>query len=245
MIWTGQYAAASGVTGVNILAAEYDGGGAFSRRPFPACWNETDGDVGSKTTWSRDMLISGLMPYAWYTGHRDILERHAQYGHDHNWVMGSPLADGRVVYTPALIGLLYKAIEALGGEHNINAAWPDIYPAGLTDFEAHLQAMSILLHGEIADVMELEQAAPGLSLDISSTMFERLVEHAGNEPNEPLYAFLLAKYDGKMTHTLDLLLDPAMPMGDFVRCAEANQCRLAHWIFVASLTINWLEAHGG
>lgn len=186
------------------------------------------------------MFLGGLLPYAWYNGNRDVLERHAAYGRDHNWQMGEPLADGRVLYTPSLIGVLYKAIEALGGEHNVNSAWPTVYPSGLVDYEAHLQAMAILLHGEI----DVKLNGASLTLDISNQMFDRIVEHAANEPGEPLYAFLLAKYDGKMTHVLDLLLDPAMPMAGFVRCADPEQCRLAHWLFVASLTLRWVADHG-
>lgn len=238
MIWTGQYAA-TGAAGVNILAAEYDGSGRFSRRPFPACWDETNGDQGSKTTWSRDMFLGGLLPYAYYRGDREALERHAAYGRGHNWQMGEPLADGRVVYTPSLIGILYKAIEAMGGEPNVNSAWPTVYPSGLVDYEAHLQAMAILLHGEI------DAVGASLTLDISNQMFERIMEHAAREPDEPLYAFLAMKYDGKLTHVLDLLLDPAMPMGGFVRCSDPPQCRLAHWLFVADLTLSWIEAHNG
>lgn len=241
MIWAGQYAAATSVVGVDIGAAEYpERSGRFSRRPFPSCWTPEGGDQGSKTTWSRDMFVGGLLPYAWYNGNRDVLERHAAYGREHNWQMGEPLADGRAVYTPALIGLLYKSIEALGGDYNVNSAWPDVYPSGLTDYEAHLQAMSILLHGEVA--AKLTDAA--LALDISNTMFERIVGHAEREPSEPLFAYILAKYDGKATHVLDLLLDPAMPMAGFVRCEVEAECKLAHWLFVASRTIEWMDAHG-
>ena len=239
MIWSGQYASATGVSGVDILAAEFDGSGRFSRRPMPPCWDGSD--QGSKTTWSRDMYLAGLLPWAWYTSQREVLERHARYGKENNWIMGEPLDDGRVVYTPSLIGITFKAIEALGGEHDVNSIWPDVYPSGLVDYEAHLQAMSILLHGEIAAKMD----GSALTLDISNTMFERIIEHANNVPEEPLYAFLAAKYDGKMTHVLDLLLDPSMPMGGFVRCSEPSQCRLAHWLFVASLTIRWMEAERG
>ena len=43
-----------------------------------------------------------------------------------------------------------------------------------------------------------------------------------------------------MTHTVDLLLDPELPTGTYVRCNETEQCKLANWLFVASLTIKSL-----
>lgn len=186
------------------------------------------------------MGVAGLFPYAYLSGRRDILERHGAYGKAHQWTMGEPLADGRTVYTPGLIGMIYKTIFAMGGPADPNALWPDVYPAGLTDYEAHLQVMTIWLQGEVATKLHDLDAVPrrgaGL-LDVTGTMYQRLEEHAAAEPSNPLYSYVLGKYTGDQNHTLDLLLDPAMPLGSYVRCADLEQCRLAEWLFTASLLL--------
>jgi len=152
-IWDGEYAASPKVRGVDMEAAEFkDQPGRFGRRPPPNCWTP-DGANGSKTTWSRDMFVGGLVPWAWLTKDLEALERHAEYGKDNNWKMGEPLDDGRTVYTPAMIGLLYKAIQGLGGEKSSNAVWGNIYPKGLEDYQAHLQVKYIWARGEISHTL--------------------------------------------------------------------------------------------
>lgn len=236
MIWAGKYAASQGVTGVNILAAEYPGQpGKFGRRPAPWCWTPEDGDQGSKTEWSRDMAVAGLLPYAWSTGQRDILERHAAYGKKNSWQMGEPLEDGRVVYTPALVGSLYKAIYAMGGELDANAIWPNIYPEGLVDYQAHLQVMSIWLQGEVAAVLgDKEKPEKGASLNVSDTMYQRLSEHAARQPSCALYQVVYGLYSGDMTLAFDDLLGDSQC--DYIRCDD-GQCREADWLFSASLLL--------
>jgi hypothetical protein len=186
MIWAGKYASIPEVTGVNIEAAEYPGvPGKFGRRPPPWCWTPEEGDVGSKTEWSRDMFIAGLLPYAWRTGKRDILERHLAYGAANNWILGSPFDDGRVVYSPNLIGLAYSAVYALKGELSPHAFWPSYFDSGLTDFQAHLQVMSIWMQGEVAERLGDGDAMPqnpdgvdkksaSLTTSIAVSMYERL-----------------------------------------------------------------------
>lgn len=248
MIWNGEYASAKGVEGVKMETAEYPASpGRFARRPLPPdCWSTEYGDQGAQTTWSRDMGIGGLLPYAWGTSNSSLLLRHISYGSANSWQMGEPLADGRVIYTPAIIGLLYKMRHALAGETSAQENWPSVYPSGLTDYEAHLQVKTIWLQGRIANALHDASAVPhpggnGL-LDISDSMYQRLVEHAQDTPPDAFFSFALAEYDGNFTRTLDLLLDPAMPRGSFVRCDQLEQCTLAHWIFVASLTIDALKS---
>ncbi len=243
MIWAGKYAASRGVTGVNILAAEYpDSPGKFGRRPPPWCWDGKDN--GSKTEWSRDMAVGGLLPYAFLTGRIEVLERHAAYGRAHHWLMGEPLLDGRAVYTPSLKGLLYKTIDALGGTPDVEAFWPDSWPSGLTDYEAHLQVMSIWLHGETArrlgdsDQIPQRIAEKTTALQISETMFDRLQEHVDREPMNPLYRAVYGLYDGDMGAAADVLLDPSMPLGSYVRCNDLRQCRVAEWLFAASIVLD-------
>lgn len=236
MIWSAKYA--STVTDVSIEAAEYpDAPGRFNRHPPP--W------AGDATTWSRDMAVAGLFPWAWLTAHRDVLERQVAYGKAHNWFMGTPLADGRTYYTPSMRGLLAKEIGGLGGDLSGDASWPSVWPAGLVDYEAHLQVMAIWLQGEVAKALADPSGAPqpvktaqtDLTLDISNNMFLRLQEHASGEPKSALYAYVLGKYTGDQNAALTLLLDPAMPTAGYVRCNEIEQCQLAEWLFVAHLLL--------
>lgn len=247
MIWTGRYATARGVANVNILAAEYPDAGKFGRRPEPWCWNKTDGNVGSETEWSRDMGVAGLFVYAWLSADIHTLQRHAAYGLAHNWQMADPVGDGRTVYSPQMVGLLYKAIHGLGGANDPLALWPTVWTTGLKDYEAHLQESSIFLQGRIALALREPDQVPqkpvqGLTLDISNTMYQRLEEHAAEEPGDPFYAFVLGEYTGSQEKTVTLLLDPAMPHGNYVRCGATRKCELGQWLFVATLAIKALEA---
>lgn len=265
MIWAGKYASTLDPAEVNIESAEYpDKSGKFGRRPPPWCWTLEGGDQGSKTEWSRDMAIAGLMPWAWLTGRRDVLERHAAYGRARGWFMGEPVADGRAYYTPAMRGVLYKTIMAMGGTADVDALWPSLWPAGLVDFEAHLQVMSIWLQGETSKSLNDLDAVPRRPegvvmlmddgewkankdgdislLDISETMYQRLQEHATREPRNPLYAYVFGQYTGDQSPTITLLLDETMPVGEYVRCTHFEQCQLAEWLFVTSLLLRDLAA---
>ncbi len=243
MIWAGKYASTMKDASVNIESAEYpEAPGKFSRRPFPACWTPEGGDQGSATTWSRDMAVAGLLPFAFLRHHLGTLERHGAYAKAHNWQLGEPLDEGQTVYSPALIGLLFKTIYALGGDLDSNALWPDYYPAGLDDYQAHLLVMSIWLQGEVATRINEMDAAPrkpsgAVHKDISETMYARLAEQTEKDPNNPLYAYVYGKYNGDQAHTMDLLLNPAMPLGVYVRCDKLRACQLAEWLFTANLLL--------
>ncbi len=242
-LWNSKYASA--VEDVDMLLAEYtDSPGKFGRRPPPWCWTPDGGDQGSATTWSRDMAAAGLLPWAWLKGKLAVLERHAAYGASHSWQMGEPSSDLAVYYTPQIRGLLAKEIIGLGGAASAEALWPSVWPAGLADYEAHLQVMNIWLQGAIAAKLQDADAIPRRDdgavelTDISDSMYRRLEEHATREPQNPLYQYVLAKYrDGNQAQTLELLLDPAMPLGSYVRCADLEHCRLAEWLFVAHLLL--------
>ncbi len=242
MIWAGK-ASAAGLEGVNIEAAQYPAVGKFGRRPEPWCWTPEGGDQGSQSEWSRDMAIAGLFPWALLTGRRDVLEHHAVYGRANRWFLGGPVSDGRTYYTPQMRGILFRLIESMGGKQDLEAIWPSIWPAGLHDYEGHLQVMQIWLQGEAAkrtgDTASMPQkpAEGQLVLDISGTMYQRLEEHAADEPQNPLYAYVLGRYTGDQSSTLNLLMDPAMPLGSYVRCTDLEQCQLAEWLFAASLLL--------
>lgn len=154
MLWSALEAARPcGETQANILAAEHPADpGRFCRHPGPGCF-ETEGT--DRTTWSRDMG-KGFQVWAWRTKNLGAVERHAAYGRAHQltrfpptWQMGTPIGDGRVVYTPAMIGTHYEIQRALGGDDHTDRRWPNVYPTGLDDYQAHLQVLEILLRGEI------------------------------------------------------------------------------------------------
>lgn len=239
MIWAGK--AAVVLDDVDIQAAEYpDHPGKYGRRP-PIddnwCWMPDEGDLGSKTEWSRDMGIAGLFPWIWKRNKLKIAEDHAEYGFDHFWKMGEPIDNGRVLYTPGMFGLLYQMIYALGGDNNVLRHTPDVYRGGQEDYHGHLQVMKIWLRGEVEAVLDENK----LALGISGTMLKRLEEHAEREPRNPLYAFVLGIYTGEFQTAIDLLLDPEKPVGPYVRCkSDPDACVLAERVFVMYLLLEKL-----
>jgi hypothetical protein len=233
MIWTGKYAAV-GDQAIDITAAEYpDTPGKFGRRPPNPNWCWEDGaDHGSKTTWSRDMAKAGLFVYGWLKKDLNLMARHADYVKENNWQAGEgdPSAIDRTIYTPALVGLMYQIIYALGGENSANKYWPDVYPSGLSDYQLHLQMVGIWFRGEIDKELKL--------LDIKGNMYNRVVEAVEKEPNCPFYNYLDSRYtDGDYTKPIGLLLDDNRPDCSYIRCSDDNKCFLAEWIWAANLII--------
>lgn len=226
-LWTGKLGTAHGIE-INFRAAEYPGEpGRFNRRPPPFC----EEGAGSASSWSRDMGM-GLLAYAWRKGDLALVQDHAAHGKLKNWKMGEPLADGRVLYTPAMIGHLYQVIWALGGEDNLARTWPSLYQSGLDDFQAHLQAMDIWLRGEIAAKMRLSL------IDVTDTMQLRIDEHAAREPLCPFYQYLAGVYSGNLQPAIDILLSPDYAC-EYFRDNEP-QAKLGEWLFAASLTLERL-----
>jgi len=224
VLWAGKYACGGG--NPVITAAEYpDAPGKFNRRPAPYCNAETG---NSKTTWSRDMGM-GLISYAWCKKDKAVLERHADYGTKKNWMMGEPLADGRTVYTPSIIGMLYQTIYKLGGKDSQGRVWPSVYSGGLDDYEAHLQMVDIWLRGE------MDGKQTDLNLDISQTMYERVKEHSDREPTCPFYQYMRGIYDGSLESTTDLLIGSDSPGCQYVRGGPGAVT--AEWLFVSRLTL--------
>lgn len=246
--WEGRRRA--GETGESdaLLLAEYpDEPGRFARRPVSQpCWTPEAGDVGSASTWSRDMGIAGLLPWAWLHKRRDVVERHQAYGRAHSlifegfpaWKMGEPFADGRTVYTPAMIGTVAQVVYALGGADSGQRRWDNFYPAGLDDYQANLQVSDIWLRGEISHELEAWADCPdknGAEGSISKTMFDRLVEHAKQEPGDPFYQAVLGKYTGDMEPAISALL--AGTVGGYVRCSEPERCAVANRLFAARIVL--------
>lgn len=223
MLWTGK-AAAGGQPNVNIVGSEYEDEGRLGRRPPPDCYLN-GADNGAKTSWSRDMGV-GFIYAAYRLGNVGALARHAAYGKAHKWQMGEPIDDGRTLYTPPLIGLLYQAIYKLGGEDNAARKIPNVYISGLDDFQAHLQVLDILLRGELEG-------------GIRDVMLDRLKEHAKREPASPFYQAALGTYTGDMDAAIAACMKD--DVSGYVRCEEFRRCQLADLIFSCDLVLRKLK----
>lgn len=269
MITEGQRGMGSVPDPFTVDNAEYaDQPGRFGRRPSP-CWTEEQGDIGAQTTWSRDMAICGLFPYTWVHRRLDLIQRHARWCEDHPLLfdgfpsckMGEPLADGRAVYTPAIVGVMYQIIHALDGGDNANRLWPNVYPPGLDGYQAHLQVCDIWVRGDVAGAASdwpNVPAPPRLAVsvsdvvaagtqehavyiaavvddDISGTMYNRLREHAEREPRNPFYWAVYGKYNGNLMPAIDLLLAADKPSGSYLCDLEA--CQLAQRMAAAFIVL--------
>jgi len=236
LLWDlGKYGSSPGVT-LSPRASEYEDTGRFGRRPpvgQKRCWTPEDGDICAAATWSRDMGV-GLITYGVRRNDLKLLEDHAGYGENHSWYMGKPLADGRTIYTPVMVGLLYSAIYGLGGEDSIHRHIPDPWASGLDDYEAHIQMMKILIHSQTSKKSSNVD-------EISEKMGERITEHYGREPHSLFYSYLHALYNGGMSSVVDLCLADTVTFPGYVRCDSMEKCELAEWLFACGLV---LEEYG-
>ena len=221
MLWAGEYACGGGKP--ELMYAEYvDAPGKFNRRPEPHCNVETG---NSATTWSRDMGM-GLLAGSWCQWDSTMMTRHMSYGVSKNWSMGEPYADGRAVYSPAIIGMFYQAIYKISGVENSSRNWPSVYSEGLVDYQAHLQILDIWLRSEIDDHPDL---------DVSTTQWERIKEHYHREPTCAFYSYMFGAHEGSVSDTISLLLDPATPPCTYIR--GSAHVTTSEWLFVAKITL--------
>lgn len=235
MLWSGKYAGATGVFDVDLRASEVTGApGKFRRRITRDCWQRGE----SRSTWSRDMGL-GLIHAAIRTGQLDILESHARYGKQHNWIMGEPLESLTPIYNAHLIGILFQGIFELGGDNDPARLWPGNYKSGFDDYKAHLQMWSLWLR---ASIYKRKGQALG---PISNVMLERVKEHAHREPDNPFYWFVMGLFTGDMNRPIDLILREDQPVGTYVRCHELERCKLAERIFTADLILEHLMGKDG
>lgn len=213
MLWTGKFAGVSGT--VDIRAASYETRGKYYRNPT----------IGScSSAWSRDMGL-GFFTYAWMQNDRSALEGHATYGLKHDWFMG-PVTDGREIYTPNMVGLLYQLIYRLGGEDNINRKWPSTYPSGLNDYHAHLQMLQIWLRNE----------ADG---EVTKKMRDRVFAHSDRQASCPFYNVMAHAFtDGDFTEGISLLIAFDRPQCDYLRCGNDKTCFDAEWLWSAQLILD-------
>ncbi len=222
-LWAG--IACAGGHLVKIDLAEYEPG-QIHRRPAPSCWNAQDGDVGAKATTSPDML-EGYMLCRWEQGDLAAFQRLADYGESHDWVMGAPITDLRVIMRPNLMGILGRIIFKLSGgaDNRIYRHVAASYPPVAEDSEKHLQALGIVFQGEVS-----EGAGESL-LDIDGKMLERLKQLAADEPLNPGYQTALGIYTGDMDPAVDLFLDPTTPRPSYIRGDSPDAFALAERLY--------------
>jgi len=214
---------------VDISLAEYSPG-EMHRRPFKACWTESEGDVGSKSTISRDML-TGYMSYLWAKKDLAGFQRLADYGEKNDWIMGRPSAlVSRVLLSGNLIGILGRSIYVLSGgqDDRYYRRTGYLFPHVAEDYERHIQTQTILLQDEVDD---------GYNLRINSEMLDRLIENAATEPNDPLFSAALGRFTGDQSRTIDLLLSEVQVCPSYARGERPDvYCKL-NWLQAAKIVI--------
>lgn len=233
--WAGE--ACAGGAAVAIARAEYSPG-EIHRRPGTACWNAGQGDVGSKTTVSRDIL-EPYMACLWRTGDLAGLQRLADYGEARDWLMGEPPVDPRVYLGTNLIGLLGRMIYALslGDDDRYYRRLFKIYPEVTEDYEQELQALGIQLQGEVTEELRALELDPSLEvqalLDINDQMLARLEGLARADPDNAYFHAVLGVYTGDLARATELLLDAATPVPSYVRGDNPEAFAEAHWLLAA------------
>lgn len=244
--------ARGGGVDVHIHLAEYSAG-EIHRRPAPACWNEKEGDVGSKSTVSNDMLV-GRMWAAWKDQDLAFLQRLAAFGETNTWVMGKPLSEApRVVLKPNQIGLLGRMIYALsnGSDDRVYRHVFEAYVSVSEDYERHIQALGIGLQGAVYEALRRSSLGATVAtsdesggtqsfslLDLTDQMMERLRALQVIEPENFLYASLLGIYSGDFTRATELLLTEPLHHPSYARGETPEAFLLAEWLFASQLVLD-------
>ena len=106
----------------------------------------------SASTISRDMLL-GLALAIWKDRNLGAAERLLSYSEANNRVIGEAKDTetllGRAFLSPAIEATYYELRYRLGGENSPRRGYIPDMSTGLTGFQAHLQALGILLRGAI------------------------------------------------------------------------------------------------
>lgn len=214
---------------VKIELAEYTPG-EIHRRPYKACWNEKDGDVGSESTISRDML-TGYMSCLWARKDLPALQRLADFGEKNDWIMGSPgYLVSRVFFGGNLTGILGRAVFTLSqsSDDRYYRRTGYLYPSVTADYERHIQVQGILLQDSIDD---------SYNLRINTEMLDRLTENAAAMPNDPLFAAALGRFTGEQAGTLEILLRDQNECPTYARGEKPDvYCKL-NWLQSATILL--------
>jgi len=143
------FSALGAVGGLQVdLTAARNEDGEWFRTPQKDCYPNK-----SSSSISRDMLL-GVMIAAWASRDLDMAERLYKYGADHLWIMGSGFPS-RTFFNPEITATLAQLSYKLGGPDRAIRNFPVSWSAtGISDFEAHLQVLHIILRRAIYDKIE-------------------------------------------------------------------------------------------
>ena len=248
-LWAG-LACAAGVPDVKIELAELTPG-VIGRRPGSDCHaSDLDGDgkPDSKSTTSQDMAM-GYMWCLWRSKNLPATKRFADacqarplaFEDLPACILGEPYPEmaARVVLRPNGMGLLGRLL------YNVSAGsdarpWrntPSLYLPVLEDYEKHLQALGIALHGELDEQSADAVPASALyKLDINGQMLERLQELTSANPDDWTFQAVYSVYTGNYQPAIEILLRDPLACPTYARSSEVN-C-VVSWLFAARLVLN-------
>lgn len=239
LLWSG-LAAYAGAP-VDLSLAEYYPG-EWHRRPAPSCWTKADGDVGSKSTISKDML-QGLLLAIWETRDVQTALRLAKFGEDNQWRMGEPYPEmaSRVVMSGNLKGQLGRIIYKLtdGRDRRSYRNTAPLYGPVFKDYERHIQAIGIYLYGELDDLVSREMRfretqaqliiagdRQSMATDIAPTMYTVLQLSHKADPDDAFIGAIYQLYKGDLEKPARQLLDPGYKCPTYVRAKQKEDTTL-------------------
>lgn len=205
------------------LAEDKEISGKYYRTQDQDCF----ADARSGSTWSRDMALAFLV-YLYSQGDLGAIEAHIAFGESQGWIMGEG-ARTRTIYSPALIGLWYKAAKSLGHDYGVIIVQNE-YSAGKVDYQANLQMLDIYLNGIIDGA-------------ITETMLARVLEHSDRDSDSRFFHILRGIYQGPIEPAIDICLDDDERIGSHVRC-DGEQCELADRVFACGILTKYLYEKG-
>lgn len=212
LLWAGLSLAAGG--DADLSEAE-KAPGELHRRPGTECY---PGE--SASTISGDMII-GYLWGMWCTKNLPALQRLADYGLAHNWVMGEGPASRTVMRYNDYV-LLAKMIYILSNGADVRRFYQlePVYFDVTADYEEHLQVLSILLYTEVYG-------------KIDTASFNRLTQLCTDNPNDALFQAACGLFSGVQTKAISLLTAPEVSYPTYVRGAETYKD--VYWRFAARI----------
>ncbi len=230
--WAGKACMGGAVVAINL--AEYQSG-EIHRHPAPETCYDTARveDVG--TTVSRDMM-TGYLGCLWERRDLAAMQRMADFGEAHDWIMGLPVTEPRVFLGTNLVGLLGRMIYAVsqGADDRYYRRLFKTYLPVEADYEKDLQAMGIDLQGLVTEELKSYELDVSLELlDVNNMMFTRLQDLVNEHPGDAYFQALLGTYTGDMSAAARLLLDPATPLPTYVRGDNVENYARAQWLSAA------------
>lgn len=216
LLFSGLYGVGGGAV---RLEAARDSEGRWFRRSMnqPACY-----PAHSASTISRDMLLGALW-WMWEYRRLDLAEDLFAYGESHDWIMGEGDIS-RIYFTPGLQATLAEMIYRMGGKDRpAYRAIPQSY-AKNTGFAAHLDALHILLRGELVGSIDAK------ALEVLKYNYDRASQNA-------LLSYAWHRYsDGDQSETYSALLNEAWWPSDRLP-TSADRCE--GWITQRDPGADW------